>query len=90
VAQTLASHNLLTNRAREMIKPSTDSASLQLEIEKKKSWLGFRVLCVLRHNESMFGFFLEPLPGPGHQANTKFFRAKFFWICDSKTSLQSP
>jgi len=33
VAQTLASHNLPANRARELIKPSTDSASLPLEIE---------------------------------------------------------
>jgi len=35
VAQTSASHNLPTNRARELIKPSTDFAGLRLEIEKK-------------------------------------------------------
>jgi len=57
VAQTLASHNLPTNRARELIKPSTDSASLRFEIVKKIFRLGFWVLCVLRHNESMFGHF---------------------------------
>jgi len=57
VAATLASHNLPTNRARELIKPSTDSASLRLETEKKFFRLGFWVLCVLRHNESMFVHF---------------------------------
>jgi len=57
VTATLASHNLPTNRARELIKPSTDSASLRLEIEKIFFRLGFWVLCVLRHNESMFGQF---------------------------------
>jgi len=71
--QTLANHNLPTNRARELIKPSTNSASLQLEIVKKIFWLGFWVLCVLRHNESMFG---PTLPGP--QANTKFFLLNVF------------
>ena len=35
MAQTSASHNLPTNRARELIKPSTDFAGLRLEIEKK-------------------------------------------------------
>jgi len=35
VAQTLANHKLPTNRARELIKPSTHSASLRIEIEKK-------------------------------------------------------
>jgi len=55
--QTLASHNLPTNRARELIKPSTDSASLRLEIVKKDFRIGFWVLCVLRHNESIFGLF---------------------------------
>jgi len=56
VAQTLASHNLPTKRASELIKPATDSASLRLEIEKSFR-LGFWVLCVLRHNESMLGQF---------------------------------
>jgi len=63
VAQTLASHNLPTNRTRELIKPSADSASLRLEIEKKFFRLGFWVLCVLRHNESKsvhFGAFALP------------------------------
>jgi len=55
--QTLASHDLLTNRARELIKPSTDSASLRIEIVKKIFRLGLWVLCVLRHNESIFGPF---------------------------------
>jgi len=46
VAQTLASHNLPTNRARELIKPFTDSASLRLEIEKKNSAWILGCLCV--------------------------------------------
>jgi len=49
--QTLASHNLPTNRARELIKPSPDSASFRLEIVKKIFRLGIWVLCVLGLHE---------------------------------------
>jgi len=89
VAQTLASHNLPTNKARELIKHSTDSASLRLEIEKKVFRLGFWVLCVLRHSESMFVHFWRLCLALGPSSMRTSFRSMFFFfcICDSKTSL---
>jgi len=45
-AQTLGSHNLLTNTSRELIKPFTDSASLRLEFKKKISAWILGSLCV--------------------------------------------
>ena len=78
VTQTLASHNLPTNRARELIKPSTDSASLRLEIKTKKfsAWI-FGSLCVTSQWEYVWAF-LAPLLGPGRQPSANFFRSKFF------------
>ena len=84
VAQTLASHNLPTNRARELIKPSTDLASLRLEIEKKFFRLGFWVLFVLRHNESIFGHFWRLCLALGASPMLIFFRSKFFWFVTRK------
>jgi len=45
VAQTLASHNLPINRARELNKPSTDSASLRFQI--KNAFFSAWILCSL-------------------------------------------
>ena len=79
VAQTLASHNLPTNKAGELIKHSTDSASLRLEIEKNFFFrLGFWVLCVLRHSESMFVHFWRLCLALGSSPMRTFFRSMFF------------
>jgi len=60
---TLVSHNLRTNRARELIKPSADSASLRLEIEKNSSAWILGSLCVTSQRGHVWAF-LVPLPGP--------------------------
>jgi len=78
VALNLASHNLLTDKARESFKPSTDSASLFGFDWKKIFRLGFWVFCVLRHNESKFVHFWPPLSDPGRQPNANFFSLKVF------------
>jgi len=77
VAQTLASHNLPTNRAKQLIKPSTDLASLRLGIEKKFFGLDLGSLCVMSQWEHVCTF-LAPLPYPGCQPNANFFSLKAF------------
>jgi len=75
----LADHNLLTNRARELIKPSSDSASLQLEIEKKFFFgldFGFFVCYVtMRACLRIFGAFAWPWA----PAQCEFFFLKVFF-----------
>ena len=90
VAQTLASHNFPTKRARELIKPSTDSASLRLEIEKKyfSAWI-LGSLCVTSQWEQVSAF-LAPLPGPGCQPNANFLSLKvFFGLLNRKRAFKA-
>ena len=54
---------LPATRARELFKPSTDSASLLVEIENNVFRFGF--FWRWRHNEGMFSNFWPPLPSPG-------------------------
>jgi len=75
LAANLAHHNLPTNRARELIKLSTDSASLRLEITKNCSAWILGSLCVTSQWEHVCAF-LAPLPGPGRQPNANFFSLK--------------
>jgi len=85
VAQTLASHNLPTNRAKELIKPSTDSASLQLTIEKKFFFVldfGFFVYYVtMRASLCIFGQLCLAL---GASPMRTLFRSMFFGFVTRK------
>jgi len=85
VAATLASDNLPTNRTRELIKPSTDSASLRLEIEKKFFGLGFGFFVCYVTMRACLSNFRPALPNLS--PNAKIFPSMFLWILDSKTSL---
>ena len=78
VTQTLASHNFPTNRARELIKHSTDLASLRLEIEKQIFCLDFGFFVFYVTMRECLGNFHPNFPGPGPQANAKFFSLNVF------------
>ena len=78
VAQTLASHHLPANRARELITPSTESANLRIEIEEKFFRLWFLdSLCVTSQWEQVCAF-LTSLLGHGRQPNANVFSLNFF------------
>jgi len=78
VAQTLAGHNLPTNRAKELIKPFTDAASLRLEIEKIFFGLDFGFFVCYVTMRACLGHFRPNFPGPGSQTNPKFFSLNVF------------
>ena len=75
--RTLQSYNSPGDWARELSKPSTDSASLVVKIEKKNvfrfRWGDF---WRWRHKEGMFWKFWPPLAGPGPQPIDPFFWLK--------------
>jgi len=78
VAQTLASHNLPTNRAKQLIKPSTDLASLRLEIEKKFFGLDFGFfVCYVTMRACLYIFGAFALPWVPAQCEL-FFAQSFF------------
>jgi len=79
VAATLASHNLLTNRARELIKPSTDSGSLQHEIEKIFFGLDFGFFVCYVTMRACLGNFRPTLPEPG-QCEIFFVQCFFLFL----------
>ena len=68
--QNLQFYNLPAARARELFKPSTDSTSLLVEIEKKFFRFGFG-FC--GGEVTIFSHFWPPLPGLGPQHIDPFF-----------------
>ena len=72
----LQSYNSPGDWARDLSKPSTDSASLVVKIEKnifRFRWGDFWRWC---HKEGMFWIFWPPLAGPGSQPIDPFFCLK--------------
>jgi len=65
LTRPLQLHNSPADWARELSKPSTDSASLLLEIKKNVFRFRFGVRWGDRHKWGCFGFFWLPLPDPG-------------------------
>jgi len=76
VAVTLSSHNLPTDRAGELFKPSTDLASLLVYISKKFR-LGLKFLWLTSQWVMVLPFWPSS-PGPGRQPNKTFFGSSFF------------
>ena len=73
LGQTLASYNSAADWARELFKPSADSASFLVDIEKKRYSFSVGVFWRWRHNEGMFWKFWSPLSGPGPQPIDPFY-----------------
>ena len=73
-------HKSPAARARELFKPSTDSASLLVVIEKKKFFvLGLSFSGGNVTSRGVFAFFWPHLPGPRCCTNGTFFDLKFSW-----------
>ena len=65
--RTLQSYNSPGDWARELFRPSTDSASLVVEIEKNNFRFRWRFFWRRRHKEDMFWKSRPLLAGPGPQ-----------------------
>ena len=75
--RALQSYNLPGDWARELFKPSTDLASLVVEIEKKTIfWFRWGFFWRWRQKEGMFWKSWPPLAGPGLQPIDPFFWCK--------------
>jgi len=72
-------HKSPAARARELFKPSTDSASVLVDIEKKIFVFGLAFAGGNVTGGGVFAFFWPPLPGPGPQPIDPFFWLSFFW-----------
>ena len=70
-------HKSLAARARELFKPSTDSESLLVDIEKKNFRFGFEVFWGYVTSRGVFVLFWPSLPGPGRCPNGPFFSSKY-------------
>jgi len=80
LAQDLQRYNSPADWARKLFKPSTDSASLLVEIEKKSFRFGFVVLWGRTSQVGLsFSFYWPSLRGPGRQSNEPIASLKFFF-----------
>jgi len=86
IARPLFDHKMPAARARELFKPSTDSASLLVDIEKKHFSFSVEVFWRWRHNEGMFWKFWSPLAGPGPQPIDPFYWLKVLLKIRSKST----
>ena len=84
--RTLQSYNSPGDCARELSKPSTDSASLVVKIEKNVFRLRWGDFWRWRHKEGMFWKFWLPLAGPGPPAIDPFFWLKVLLKTRSKSA----
>ena len=88
LAQGLQRYNSPANWARKLFKPSTDSASLLVEIEKKLFRFGFVVLWGRTSQVGVsFSFYWPSLRGPGRQSNGPIVSLKF--CLETRLSYQS-
>jgi len=92
--KTLQSYNSPAARARELFKPSTDLASLLVEIEKKFFFgLGTPVGDVTSGYhckviaKGVFASIWSPLPRPGRQSIEPCFGSSCFWKLDQNPRL---
>jgi len=72
-------YNSAPAAAREVFKPSTDSASLVVLSQKKFFSLGLGVLLGGRHKWGWVRGFLAYIPGPKRQSNGPTFSIKYFY-----------
>jgi len=72
-------HKSPAARARELFKPSTDSASLLVDIEKKSFTFSVGIFWRWCHNEGMFWKFWSPLADPRPNTLTHSIGSKFCW-----------
>jgi len=75
-------------RARELFKPSPDSASLLVDVEKER--FSVRIFRRWRHNEGMFRKFWTHLAGPGPQPIDPFYWLKALLKTRSKSASIEP
>jgi len=71
-------HNSPAAAAREVFKPSTDSASLLAPSQQKFFCFGFGVLLGVVTSGGVLTFLWPTLPGPGRQSNGPTFWHKIF------------
>ena len=76
--KVLQRHNSPANWPRELFKPSTDSASRLVEIEKQNFNFVFGVLCVGRQSRDVFTYFWPILPALGANQMSRCFGSSFF------------
>ena len=88
--QSLQRCNSIADWATELFKPSAGSASLLVQIGKKKFRFGFAVFWWWRHNEGTLSHFWLSLPSPGRQSIEPCFWLKFFWQLGKNPRLWSP
>jgi len=69
----LFSHNLPTDRTRELIKPSKDAERLLFLVLKKLGSFRFEIFCGRRHNSGRFRRFWLKSSGPGPQLQAAIF-----------------
>ena len=74
--RALQSYNSPSDWARELFKPSTDSASLLVDIEKKICVLGLSFSGGNVTSRCVFVLFWPSLPGPGRCPDRPFFGLK--------------
>jgi len=79
LAQSLQRYNLPFDWARKLFKPSTDSASLLVEIEKKIFVLGLWFSGGGAKRGVSFSFFWPSLRSPGHQCNEPIVSLNLFF-----------
>ena len=77
--RALQSYNAPGDWARELSKPSTDSASLVVKIEKNIFRFRWRDFWRWRHKEGIFWKFKPRLAGPGPQPIDPLFWLKICW-----------
>jgi len=86
--KSLQSHKSPEDWARQLFKPSTDSASLKLQV---KNFFSFSILGFLKET-SQWGHVFEifsNLSGPGRQPNEPYFWLKFFFKLGPRTKVMA-
>ena len=79
IGSSLFCYNSPAAAAREVFKPSPDSASLVVSSQKKIFSFGLGVLLGGRHKWGCFGFLWSTLTGPGRPSNGPTFCPKYFY-----------
>ena len=77
--RALQSYNSPGDWGRELFKPSTDSASLVVKIEKKIFVLGLSFSGGNVTSMDVFALFWPSFPGPVRRPNGQFLDSKFSW-----------
>ena len=79
IAAPFFGHKLPAARARELLKPSTDSASLLVDVKFNVYHFGLRFSGGNVTSRGVFVLFWPSLPGPGRCPNGPFLDSKVSW-----------